>query len=266
MPPGQLPAGFLAIDLADVLALPLYDPNDKNAKVADERFPKAGSGLIGADPAHPDIVVAANGGSDLIYLLRHDKPLARRVAAALLKEDYVSGLFVDDALGRIKGTLPLSAIALGGRAVTPHPSIVVNFHSFATGCADPTMCTAVVADTTLQQGQGMHGSFSRAETQNFMAAIGPDFKKAFADPAPVSNADVGRTIAHILGLTIKPHGKLMGRVAAEAMPGGTLPKVETKRLASPKSDGIATVLQYQTVGATRYFDAAGFPGRTVGLK
>ena len=69
----------------------------------------------------------------------------------------------------------------------------------------------------------MHGSFSRAETMNFMAAIGPDFKRGFVDPAPVSNADIGRTIAQILGLTIKPHGRLLGRVIAEAMPGGTVP-------------------------------------------
>ena len=33
-----------------------------------------------------------------------------------------------------------------------------------------------------------------------MAAIGPDFKTGFADPAPVSNADIAPTLAHILGL------------------------------------------------------------------
>ena len=44
----------------------------------------------------------------------------------------------------------------------------------------------------------MHGNFSRADTNNFMAAIGPDFKKGFVDEAPVSNADVGKTIAHLL--------------------------------------------------------------------
>ena len=38
------------------------------------------------------------------------------------------------------------------------------------------MCAVEIADTGLQQGQGMHGSFSRADTMNFMAAIGPDFK------------------------------------------------------------------------------------------
>jgi hypothetical protein len=163
--------------------------------------------------------------------------------------------------------LPWSAIALAGHAVTPRPAIVVNFRSFATGCAEPTLCTAVVADTTLQQGQGMHGSFSRAETMNFMAAIGPDFKHRFADPAPVSNADIGRTIAHILGLTIKPHGALVGRVAAEALPGGTTPRGQAKRLASaPGAAGLRTVLDYQVIGRTRYFDEAGFPGRTAGLK
>ena len=33
----------------------------------------------------------------------------------------------------------------------------------------------------------------------------------------------------------------------------------------PAAGGIRTVLDYQLVGNTRYFDAAGFPGRTVGL-
>ena len=73
--------------------------------------------------------------------------------------------------------------------MTPQPSIVVNFRSFATGCAEPATCGVEIADTGLQQGQGMHGSFSRADTQNFMAAVGPDFKAGFVDPAPVSNAD-----------------------------------------------------------------------------
>lgn len=76
----------------------------------------------------------------------------------------MSGLFVDDALGAIPGTLPLSAINLKGSALTPIPAIVINFKSQATGCKTPALCTAEVADTGLQQGQGMHGSFSRADT------------------------------------------------------------------------------------------------------
>ena len=41
------------IDLAKALALPLYDPDDKNAAVADGAYPKRGNGLIGDDPTSP---------------------------------------------------------------------------------------------------------------------------------------------------------------------------------------------------------------------
>ena len=112
----------------------------------------------------------------------------------------------------------------------------------------------------------MHGSFSRADTMNFMAAIGPDFKAGFTDEAPSSNADVGKTLARILGLKIKDKGKLIGRVLTESMPGGTMPRYTAEVMRSdPNADGLATILSYQLVGTTRYFDAAGFPGRTVGL-
>ena len=112
----------------------------------------------------------------------------------------------------------------------------------------------------------MHGSFSRADTMNFMAAIGPDFKSGFASEAPTSNADVGKTLAQILGLQLKGHGKLIGRVLTEAMPGGATPRYVLRVIRSgPAAGGIRTVLNYQLVGNTRYFDAAGFPGRTLGL-
>src|SRR5665811_1767048 len=133
----------------------------------------------------------------------------------------------------------MSAINLSGPARPPHPAIAVNFKSFATGCDQPVLCTAEVADTGLQQGQGMHGSFSRADTYNFMAAIGPDFKKGFVDETPVSNADVGKTLAEILKLDIPVKGKLVGRILSEAMPGGKAPKFvfKTKR-SEPGLDGL----------------------------
>ncbi len=262
----QLPSGFLAIDLAHGLGAPLYDPDAKNAAVAAGAYPVRGNGLIGSDAAQPQVVVAANGGSDLVYIPSGDKALAAKVVDLLSKQDYVSGLFVDDSLGKIPGTLPLSAISLKGSAVTPHPAIAVNFRSFSTGCADPTTCGAVVSDTGLQQGQGMHGSFSRAETRNIMGAAGPSFRTHFDDPAPASNADLGKTIAHLLALKIKDNGKLVGRVLSEAMPNGAMPKaVSTTVRSEPDPSGLRTVVLMQTVGETRYFDAAGYPGRTLGL-
>lgn len=265
-PEGFLPMGFVAIDLAKALNLPLFDPNDKNAKVADGAYPKAGNGLIGKNPAKPDVVVATNGGSDLIYLPNKDRKLAVNVVKALLEQDYTSGLFVDDDLGRIPGTLPLSALGLKGAAVTPHPSIVLNFRSYAKGCDEPTVCSVEVADTVLRQGQGMHGSFGRGDTRNFMAAIGPDFKSGYANELPVSNADVGVTAAKLMGLSPTVKGNLLGRAMTETMPNGVTPQAFRGTIASqPSANGLRTVLNFQRVGTQRYFDAAGFPGRTVGL-
>jgi hypothetical protein len=266
VPAGQLPSGFLAIDIAHGLGLPLHDPDAKTAEVPAGVVPSRGNGLIGSDPAHPEVVVAANGGSDLVYLPTADKALAARIVALLSAQDYTSGLFVDDALGQIPGTLPLTAIALKGTAVTPTPSIVVNFRSFSTGCADPTTCGVDVSDTSLQQGQGMHGSFSRADTRNTMGAKGPSFKQHFENTAPASNADLGRTIAHLLGLKIVDKGKLTGRVLSETMPNGAAPDVKSSKLRSePDAAGRVTMVLMQSVGTVDYFDAAGYPGRTLGL-
>jgi hypothetical protein len=112
----------------------------------------------------------------------------------------------------------------------------------------------------------MHGSFGRGDTLNFTAAIGPDFKTGYVDPLPVSNADTGITAAHLLGLKREAKGKLIGRVMTEAMPNGKTPKVTSETIRSkPDDQGLRTVLVWQKVGEQRYFDVAGFPGRTVGL-
>lgn len=268
--PGTLPGGFLATDLADGLGQSLFDP-DSFRKPVDYKaggLPRRGNGLIGPDPDAPDVVVAANGGADLIYLpSAKRKELVREVVDLLLKQDYTSGIFVDDDLGDLPGTLPMSTINLVGVAKTPRPSIVVNFRSSSTGCSKPVMCTAEVADTSLLQGQGMHGSFSRADTSNFQAAIGPDFKSGYRDAAPTSNADVGATIAHILHLDLSRNGKLSGRVAREALTDGPASTAFTAHvLRSKPANGLATTLRYQEADGVRYFDAAGFPGRTVGLQ
>ena len=265
-PQGHLPLGFVALDLAQALKLPLIDPDDGYRTIAEGQHTKYGNGLIGGDTHNPKVVVAANGGSDLIYLPDGDKDIAKRVVDALLNQDYVSGIFIDAKLGKLAGTLTLDDVALEGSAVTPHPAIAISFRSFDTVCGEPVRCTVEVADTILQEGQGMHGSFSRADTWNFMAMRGPDFKSHFVDPAPASNADVGRTIAQLMRLNIRDKGKLVGRVISEAMPNGAVPEVASRVLMSePASNGLITVVNMQMVGDTRYFDAAGFSGRTVGL-
>lgn len=266
VPAGQLPSGFLAIDLSHALGVRLFQANDVEVALDQHQTPR-GSALLGADGAHPQVIVAANGGSDLIYLPGPDAAaLAARIVRFLTTQDYVGAIFVADRLGNIPGALPLSAVNLTGSALTPQPAIVVSFRSFDTGCGNPEMCTVEIADTSLVQGQGMHGSLSRGETRNFMAATGPDFRAGFTDPAPVSNADLQVTIAHVLGLRIPSHGALRGRVIAEALPNGATPAFTPETLrSSPAANGFQTILNRQNVGGVHYFDAAGASGRAVGL-
>jgi hypothetical protein len=262
-PAGQLPPGFLAIDLAHELGLGLFNPNGTVVALDDHLSPRGASAMLGASPTSPQIVVAANGGSDLIYVLGDDKAaLARRIVAYLTTQDYTGALFAADALGAIPGALKLGDINLNGRALTPQPSIIVGFRTSDTGCADATMCGVEVADAALPQGSGYHGSFGRADTRNFMAAVGPDFRQGFVDPIPVSNADLAPTIAHILGFELPSAGALHGRIIAEALPGGAAAQAAHDVVASdPAANGFRTVLARQTVGSTRYFDSAANSGR-----
>jgi arylsulfatase A-like enzyme len=279
---GFLPAGFVAIDLAHDLGLSLYDPNTPlpnatnptsfaRVDATQGQRPASGNGLIGGTgqvtPFDARIIVAANGGSDLIYLTTPDPSLLQQVVASMLGKDYVSGLFVDDIYGQVPGTLPLSAINLKGATNMPNPAVVVNFRTFSTDALNPNMTGVELADSTLQQGQGMHGSFGRHDTFNNMIATGPDFKRAFVDPNPVSNADIVPTIAFALGLTIPSRGSLVGRVATEALAGGPQQNLMSSGVlySAPGANGTRTWVALQLLDNSRYFDAAGFPGKTVGL-
>ena len=97
---GMLPPGFLALDLAGALGLPLWEL----ARGEPTRCQAGGHQWqrhLGNDPAAPDVLLVANGGSDLI-----DPPganaatIAPRIVAALMAQDYVSGIFVEDPLGK----------------------------------------------------------------------------------------------------------------------------------------------------------------------
>ena len=277
--PGWLPPGFLAIDLAHALDLPLFDSDaplqsggvtryvavdpSRPASEDSRQRPTIGSALIPGSALQSrgdaKVIVAANGGSDLIYVPGGDRRLVRRIVEFLAQQDYTGALFVHSAFGSIPGALPLASIGLEGTARMPQPSIVVAFKTFLRVPGDLHRGEQV-ADTTLQEGQGSHGSFGRDNTYNNMAAIGPDFKQGFVDWLPVSNADIARTAAHILGLRLPRKGKLQGRVLAEALagrPGKSLPPAHTQ-ISAASTGGKATVLQLQLLDGSSYFDAACF--------
>ncbi len=285
---GALPPGFVAIDLARGLDLPLFDPDGRvtvDGRPMYQRVdltieqptatarprPVRGNGLLGGTgrvggptdaPTDARLVVAANGGSDLIYLPgERDPALLGRIVTFLAGQDYTGGIFVDDAYGEVPGTLPLSAINLKGSAALPTPAVLLNFRGFATDPGNRFMTGVEIADNNLQQGQGMHGSFNRSDTFNFMVAAGPDFKESLVDTAPVGNADIAITFAHLLGFDLGAKGTLAGRVIHEALARGpdALPSERYLR-ASARGPGSAfrTVLLFQRLGGHLYADEACF--------
>ena len=278
-PPGWLPPGFLAIDLAHALRLPLFDPDvqvdiagvahyesidpTKQRTPLSRQHPATGNGLIGGTGAVQDhidakVIVTASGGTDLVYIAGHDRSMAREIVDFLTTQDYVGALFVDPGFGDIPGTLPLGAVALEGSARMPRPSIVVSFKTFQLTPGD-ILSAVQVSDTPLQEGQGMHGGFGRDSTFNNMAVAGPDFKQGFDDRLPVSNADIAPTVAHVLGLQMPATGRLRGRVLSEALqggPGSAAPVHSGKLISTPTQSGRVTLLEYQDYEGRKYFDTA----------
>ncbi len=289
---GYLPSGFLAIDLAHALKKPLYDPDappfvsetgNYYQKINicdcdDSKFlqhPSVGNGVIGGSGKMPgpnettdaEIIVAANGGTDLIYLPQErgekaeaNKQLAQSVGQFLVQQDYVDGIFVRDDLGDLPGTLPLSAIGLMGATKLPKPALVVSFKNFSLSL-DSLLTRVEISDSSLQEGQGMHGSLSRADTFNNMIAFGPDFKSEYVDRAPASNADIAVTIAAVMKWKFpEGNGNLRGRVLSEAIKGGpdtlTFTQPPPRRSSQPGANGLGTVLHYQVLGEYTYYDQA----------
>lgn len=267
--------GFVAMDVASWLGKPIYDPDREGAEIdaSSGEHPSGGNGLIG-DPDKPEVVVVANGGSTFIYIPDGSAATAKKIYAKLVEQPYVGALFVDDTIlasdkKAFAGALPMGQVNLIGSSKLPRPSIVIGFRNFLVkGCVEKQeqMCQAEVTDNNLHTGQGMHGSFGRGDTRNFMAAIGPSFKKGYVDNAPIGNVDIAPTLAHILGIDLKGPGELKGRVISEALVGGKEPKVVKTTVRSDKAaNGFETLLNLQEVDGHRYFTAAGMPGRTVGL-
>jgi hypothetical protein len=280
-PRDKLPPGFPAIDIVDSLqkmdgGLSLFDPDNANKLVAytSGDFPVRGNAVIAVDPADPFATVEAHGGYDLIYLPESlPKEEARRraqlIANELMDQDYLGGLFVDEAkVGSMRGAL--SVEHLGWDDTFPKkPTMVVNFVSVSTGCDRPMLCTLVVADTPLVEGEQIQSALNRAETWNFIAARGPAFRTRLVDKLPASNADVVMTVAHLLRVELGAARNRNARVLAESFRGYNekrAPRTSEDAFASKASaKGEVAEARFQAVGRARYFDAGGLGGWTVGI-
>jgi arylsulfatase A-like enzyme len=265
------PPGFVAEDIAVHLRLPLFDPDQSTSsgggrsshpELARGVGTTTGNGLIGgtgsSNPTDAKVIVAANGGTDLIYVRDHNRKTVVDLAAFLLAQDYTDALFADAPRGAIPGALALVDGNLDGTARAPRPSLVVALHNFALEPRDPVRTQVDVSDYTMKTGQGMHGSLGPGDVVNTMIAFGPDFKKGYVDPAPAGNVDVAPTLARVLGFKLPSHGQWAGRVLSESLAGGPdAPKaICTEVTSAATPSGLRTEVRVQSAGGVRYLDVA----------
>jgi hypothetical protein len=273
-----LPTGFLAIDLALFTHQRLFDPEIR-ATTGDSvyqqvllsgetsQYPVSGNAILGQQVKHLDasdarLIIAANGGSDLLYVPSKDPAIVKSTIATLADLDYIGAIFADDTFcptaTSCPGALPLSSIGLIGSTHLPTPAIVVSFKGFTLHPGD-LQSGIQITDTNLQEGQGNHGALARDQTWNNMAAIGPDFKQNFVDPLPVGNIDIAPTVAAILGINLPSNGKLTGRVLQEALAGSPAPlsaPAPQTLVSAPSTSGRRTLLNFQSDHGVLYLDRA----------
>lgn len=271
---GTLPPGFLAIDLTAAFqtedpTVNLYDPDHGTSYVdwPSGGFPRQGNGVIAPnlDPSTPYVRVEGHGTFDSIYIAddlpkQDRRHFAQLILEAVLEQDYVGAVFVNEGrVGPLRGAASMLHIAPGS-AGTRQPDLVVAFASVDDGCPQPVMCTAVIANTVLAEGEGIPNSFNRAGTWTFMAARGPAFQTRMIDRSPASNADIARTIAELLDLDADLNTRPKGRVLTESLSGDryrqTPPARKRPEKSKPSIEGRVTEVRLQSLGSALYFDSA----------
>ncbi|KAB8039040.1 phosphodiesterase [Silvanigrella paludirubra] len=163
------------------------------------------------------IVVAANGGSDYIYIPNHDLNIMKSLVNFFQRRQEYSVIFVDENRYPIgenfpRGVLPLSYVKLENKdgrnpdmviSVTSNPNVIVNG-------LPGTEFDSTDGDTE----RGDHGTFGRTDVHNTLLALGPDFNSQMKNNLPTGNVDVAPTIANILGFKLH---NTDGRVLYEAI-------------------------------------------------
>jgi len=241
------------------------------AKIEELRIAKDGNQSAGGirdktefndQPKPGDIMLAANGGSVLFYVVGHDKKLIRRLVEFLQQSDFAGVIFTKEPM---EGTFGLTqALIQRGDA----PDVVMAFRW--TDLQNQFGVTGEIdADWQRAAGKGTHATLSRFDMHNTLIAAGPDFKRGQTDDLPTGNVDLVPTILQILGIKV-PH-QMDGRILSEAVAAPTsllpAPKPEAKSIEARKDFPSGTwrqTLKISRVGSTIYLDEGN--GAFVGIE
>ena len=160
------------------------------------------------------IVVAANAGSDYLFVPDGNIETVKAAVASLQSRPQFGAIFVKDKHGEIAGTLPMSLIKTENSGNGRAPDIIVSF-SFDENVAVAGKSGVSYASSVNRRGD--HGSFSPTDTHISLLAHGPDFKSGLYDTLPTANVDIAPTVALILKFGMPG---VQGRVLEESLQGG----------------------------------------------
>ncbi len=155
------------------------------------------------------VVIAANGGSDYLYVPNKNANMVKGIVSFLQSREEFGAIFVDDSYGAVPGTVKMSMVNLenAGR----NPDIIVSYNYNENAIVQGMKGTEY---ESMQGYRGMHGSFSPVDVHNTLIASGPDFKSGFHDTVPSGNIDVAPTVAYLFSLNLP---NTDGRVLYEAI-------------------------------------------------
>jgi len=160
------------------------------------------------------IVVAANAGSDYLFVPDGDSNAVKAAVVSLQSRMQFGAIFVSDKYGDVAGTLPMSLINTENKITGRGPDIIVSFN-FDENVAVAGRPGISYASSVNRRGD--HGSFSPTDTHISMMAHGPSFISGLDDALPTANVDIAPTVAHILRLRMPG---IQGRVLEEGLKGG----------------------------------------------
>ena len=197
------------------------------------------------------VVVAANGGSDYLYLPSHDLATVKKLVTFLQSREEYGAIFVDSRYGAIPGTLTMDAVNLenAARQNNGQPDIVVSFNWDDSVVVQGK--NGIEFESTGGQ-RGMHGSFGTTDVHNTLIAMGPSFQSGATVANPTGNVDVAPTVAYLLGVAfIQADGRILNE-ALVTPASKTKPSVGPATvIASSAATGLAFELPTDPTGVAK---------------
>ncbi|MGD0283480.1 MAG: alkaline phosphatase family protein [Dissulfurispiraceae bacterium] len=159
------------------------------------------------------VVIAANGGSDYLYISSKDTSIVKKIVTFLQQREEFGAIFVDDRYGSIPGAIAMSMVHLENTAGR-NPDIIVSYNFNENAVIQGVKGIEYESMHVPQTYRGMHGSFSPIDVNNTLITSGPDFRAGITSVTPSGNIDVAPTVAYLMGLDMP---NTDGRVLYEAL-------------------------------------------------